>query len=140
MAYNKTSRVGGNGGNSFSDDLTEMCDLIRVKVRHGKKIDAITSVWRTTAGNELQGTQHGGGGGEQSAFTLAEGEFINRIEGRSGDEIDQLTFFTNQGHKYGPYGGNGGSPFTLADLKVGGFWGRSEERLDAFGAFTVAAC
>jgi hypothetical protein len=28
----------------------------------------------------------------------------------------------------------------LADLKVGGFWGRSEERLDAFGAFTVAAC
>jgi hypothetical protein len=97
-------------------------------------------VWITTNGFALQGPRHGGGGGSESSFDLAEGEFITRIEGRSGSEVDQLTFTTNKGNKHGPYGGGGGAPFAVSDINVGGFFGRSGDRLDQIGFYATAAC
>ena len=70
-------------------------------------------------------------------INLAPNEFITRVEGRSGSLVDQLTFYTNLGKKYGPYGGPGGNPFEIAGC-VGGFAGRSGSLLDAFAVLVSA--
>lgn len=41
-------------------------------------------------------------------FDLKENERIIKVEVRHGTLIDQLTFHTNTGKTYGPYGGSGG--------------------------------
>ena len=51
---------------------------------------------------------HGGNDGILKEFTLKPGEFITSSEIFSGLLIDSLTFRTNKGNKYGPYGGDGG--------------------------------
>lgn len=140
MAYRKTGAFGGTGGVAFSDDLTQACRLAKVIIRHGARVDSIACVWTSTEGSPIQGTKHGGDGGSESSFELAKEEYINRIEGRSGEGVDSLTFFTNVGNKYGPYGGSGGEPFEITDLHIGGFYGRSGARLDEMGGFTVYNC
>ena len=51
---------------------------------------------------------HGGHLGGHSVFYLRNGEKITRIYGRTGLLVDQLTFYTNHGRRFGPYGGHGG--------------------------------
>ena len=43
---------------------------------------------------------------------LAEGEYIVQVDYRKGSKVDSLTFRSNTGKTYGPYGGGGGSPGT----------------------------
>jgi hypothetical protein len=138
--YVKTQRYGGSGGGAFSDDLTEACQLVQVTVRHGTRVDSIESVWSTPSGATFTGARHGGGGGSPSTFTLEKEEYITRIDGRSGSSVDQLTFTTNKGNKFGPYGKDGGSPFSIADVRVFGFFGSSGSSLDAIGFFTPGKC
>ena len=45
-------------------------------------------------------------------FELDEGEYIAHVEGRSGWYLDQITFVTNKGRKFGPIGGDGGDQFS----------------------------
>lgn len=59
-----------------------------------------------------QTTHHGGALGTAHSIELSDNEFITQVTGRSGWAIDQLSFRTNQGRAFGPYGGNGGSEFT----------------------------
>jgi hypothetical protein len=138
--YKQSSVYGGDGGAPFTDDLTQICRLVQVIIRHGSRIDAITSVWVLPNGTEVTGTRHGGTGGTESSFTLEKDEYINRIELRSGSEVDALTFFTDTGNKYGPYGGSGGSEHTISGGPINGFFGRSGARLDAIGAFSPTTC
>jgi len=42
--------------------------------------------------------------------TLPKGQYIVRVDYRSGSLVDQVSFTTNTGRTYGPYGGGGGSP------------------------------
>jgi hypothetical protein len=53
--------------------------------------------------------------------------------------VDQLIFTTNLGNKYGPFGGVGGRPFTIEDVQVVGFTGRSDPYgyMDKFGVLTI---
>ena len=44
----------------------------------------------------------------EDTFNLEKNGRIVKVEVRHGTLIDQLTFYTNTGKKYGPYGGNGG--------------------------------
>lgn len=138
MPYKQTQTFGGNGGIDFSDDLTQVCRLSKVIIRHGVRVDAITSVWMMTNGTELQGSRHGGNGGIEDFFVLAKGEYINRIDGRAGATIDSLTFFTNLEHQYGPYGGTGGEEFKMRNLNIGGFFGRAGTLVDQLGCYTIA--
>ncbi len=135
--YVKSSKHGGTGGTAFSDNLTEVQQITRVSIRHGNLVDAIQTTWLLTSKKTKTSSRHGGGGGTESSFTLKAGEYIVRIEGRSGTLIDQLTFHTNQGRKFGPYGGSGGQPFTIEGC-VQGFFGSSGSLLDSVGAFTSA--
>ena len=138
--YKQSSVYGGSGGEAFTDDLTQICRLAQVVVRHGSRIDAITSVWQLPDGTLVTGKRHGGTGGTESSFTLEKDESINRIELRSGSEVDALTFFTDTGNKYGPFGGSGGDANTIAGGPINGFFGQSGARLDAIGAFSPTTC
>jgi hypothetical protein len=138
--YRRSTQFGGTGGNAFADNLTEICRLAQLTVRHGSRVDAIQAVWELPSGALVTGQQHGGGGGSPSTFKLAKGEYINRIELRSAYEIDSLTFYTSAGNKHGPYGGSGGTPQEIAAGPINGFFGRSASRLDAFGVFSLTSC
>ncbi|MDP1772167.1 MAG: jacalin-like lectin [Methylobacter sp.] len=133
--YTPSLQYGGTGGSAFSDDLTQAVQITQINIWSGSEVDAIQAVWSKQGGGTLTGTKHGGDGGSLSTIKLASGEYIVRVDGRSGSRTDQLTFTSNLGNKFGPYGGNGGSAFSLPNLKVGGFLGRSGSRLDAFAVF-----
>jgi len=134
--YTPSQQYGGTGGGEFNDDLTQTTQITQINIWSGSEVDAIQTTWSKQGGGTFTGVKHGGGGGSLKTITLAAGEYITRVDGRSGSRIDQLTFTTNLGNKYGPYGGDGGSAFSLTNLKVGGFLGRSGSRLDAFAVFS----
>jgi len=62
------------------------------------KMDSIS------AEEEKEGDQH-------NIINLGEDQYITKVTGRSGEYIDQITFKTNDGIVYGPYGGSGGDSF-----------------------------
>jgi hypothetical protein len=140
MAYKPTQQNGGQGGNAFSDDLTQSCRIGTVKIRSATYVDAIEIIYVKPDGGTFSGGQHGGNGGTAHSFSLAANETIVRVEGRSGFLIDQLKFTTNLGKVHGPYGGGGGTVFALSELQVGGILGRSATYLDNIGFFTAASC
>jgi hypothetical protein len=133
--YTKTKQYGGEGGQAFADDLTEVVQIKSITIRHGRYVDSIQTTWLMTSGHTHQGPRHGGDGGTEDKIVLADGEFITSITGRAASYVDQLTFYTNKGNKWGPYGGNGGQPFETGELKVGGFFGRCADYVDAIGMF-----
>ncbi|MGZ5075580.1 MAG: jacalin-like lectin [Methylobacter sp.] len=130
-----SQQYGGSGGSAFSDDLTQASQLVQLSIWSGQYVDAIQATWSKPGGGTFTGAKHGGGGGGLNVITFKSGEYITRVDGRAGQFTDQLTFTTNLGNKYGPYGGGGGSPYSISNLKVGGFLGRSGSYLDAFGVF-----
>ena len=138
--YKKSNEFGGDGGDAFSDDLTQSCRLTRVRIQHGKYVDGIQMSYVTPSGATVDSPYHGGSGGDPAEFSLAANEYIVRVEGRSDKFVDQLTFITSLGNRHGPYGRDGGEAFEVSNLQVGGFFGRSGRYLDAIGFFTVAAC
>ena len=141
MAYASTTKFGGTGGDPFQDDLTQVCRLAGINIRSGKRIDQIQAVWEYPDGTRVNGPAHGGTGGAAATITLKPGDTIVRVDLRSGEKVDQLTFYTNTGTKFGPYGGEGGSPKSLTGLvAVTGFVGRSGEEVDQIGFWTPAKC
>lgn len=139
-AYTKSQQYGGNGGNPFSDDLTQSCRLSTVTIRSGDLVDAIEGTYTSPSGAQFSGGHHGGGGGQLQSFDLAPGEYIVRVDVRSGSSVDQLKFTTNHGNVHGPYGGDGGDPSELSDVHIGGFFGQSGDLLDNVGFFTLVDC
>lgn len=77
--------------------------------------------------------KHGGSGGKpQESFALTPDEYINAMSGRFGDIMDQLSFKTNAGRVYGPFGGEGGMPFTFdAPGRARGFHGSTGDFADS---------
>ena len=141
MAFTKTQQFGGNGGNSFSDDLTEVCRLASINIRSGSHVDMIQAVWQIAGGAILSGPSHGGTGGTLSKIELEKGELINRVEVRAGTRVDQLTFYTTFGRKWGPYGGNGGDLHVLEHLSgITGFVGGSGTEIDRIGFWVPGTC
>lgn len=134
--YTKSTQYGGGGGGVFSDDLTQVKKITQIIVRSGTYVDAINVSYLLTSGETIT-INHGGTGGTPSTIPLKDGEYITRIDGRAGSYIDQITFYTNLGSKFGPYGGSGGSEFSISNLYVGGFFGRCAAYVDAIGVFTA---
>jgi hypothetical protein len=127
--YNKT--LGGNGGVPFDDyhDIRAWGRIRQIVVRHGREVDSIGIAYANGCY-----ANHGGRGGVEDKIDLEPDEFILKVEGRSGARLDQITFHSNK-RVYGPYGGGGGSPFTV---DFGGqalqyLFGRSGSRIDQIG-------
>ncbi len=60
--------------------------------------------------------------GALSSFTLKANEQIISVTGRSGYMLDQITFTTNLGNTFGPFGGSGGARFRVNGPIIG-FYG-----------------
>lgn len=65
------------------------------------------------------GPLHGGTSGTLKEFTLKPGETIVKVDIKSGNIIDGITFYTSTGARYS-YGGPGGSVTTVTP-PAGGF-------------------
>jgi hypothetical protein len=138
MAYKKSAQYGGDGGNAFDDNLTQVQKIVSIRIRHGARVDALQTTWRLTDGSLLSSAQHGADGGGESVIQFDEDEYLLTVQGRSGSRVDALSFTTNK-RTYGPYGGDGGKPFgPIAAERAVGFFGRSAAELDAFGVFIHA--
>ncbi len=128
------------GGSTFVDPVNTQTELTAVTVRHGYWIDAVQAhVGSVTL------PAHGGSSGITNTFTLAAGEYLVAIHGRTGANavvpaISQISFVTNKGHVYGPYGqglGQGQTTPFYWRVPVGGrivgFTGRAGAFLNAIG-------
>ncbi len=107
----------------------------KITIMHGRRIERIQV---ETVNRDGSKTIHATGekAGKTSVIYLRENEYIVAVSGRSGTLIDQLTFFTNRGRKFGPYGGTGGKPFGIKlpkGARMIGFSGRSGQAIDQFG-------
>ena len=100
-------------------------------------VDGITVKYK----NGEQGP-HGGTGGGPNTFSLEDKEFITEVDVREGGVIQSLTFRTNKGKEYGPFGGKGGifnkeGVMVTAKAPTGyrliGIKGRAGKYLDAIG-------
>jgi hypothetical protein len=96
-----TAFEGGTGGGSFDDStsIDHILDatLVAIRVRAGEFIDGIQFCY-TRKGQSFNAPPHGGSGGSEYEFRLNSGEYIIRVEGRSGKYVDQLRFITNKGN------------------------------------------
>jgi hypothetical protein len=78
-------------------------------------------------------------------INLSAGEHVTAVEGTTGNfervsdvVVTSLTFRTNTGRMYGPYGNTVGTPFSVPAANgacIVGFWGRSGWLLDAIGVY-----
>jgi hypothetical protein len=100
------AQVGGDGGGPWSDfDTCGGQALSGFRLRHGDRIDAVQFGYRGRGWAPRQG----GGGEFQTEVVLPADEYIVQVDYRSGSRVDSLSFKTNRGKTYGPYGGSGGS-------------------------------
>jgi len=129
-----TLEIGGRGGSLFNDSVKEGWKIKRIIIRYGNIIDGIRCVWQRPDGSLQEGQHHGGYGGVEKIIDLRDGEYVIEVAGAAGNVVDSLRITTNYA-KYGPYGGNGGKPFSLkpSSGSVIGFYGRSGNLLDAIG-------
>lgn len=139
MATNQQSQLfGGSGGKAF-DDLEKHPTIVGIRgliVRSGTSIDSFQAVYQLKDGSTVVGPRHGGLGGSEKRFMLDEGEVLIGMEGKtSGVLVDQLTFYSNRGRQYGPYGRSYTMPFKTGgtDLELTSFFGRSGKLVDALG-------
>ena len=119
---------GGSGGSKFNDDIVGIRGM---KIRHGNQVDSIQVTYILADGTIWEGPRHGGTGGSLSQFTLEEGEKLVKMEGKTNNAlVDQLTFHSNKGKKYGPYGKTGQTSFSVEGELVT-FFGSAGNLLDA---------
>ena len=103
-------------------------------------MDAIRVTFRFADGSTYLSPAHGGSGGEQSSFTLAEDEKIVCVVSKTNKVlVDQIKFVTKNsaGEKkaYGPFGKTGETSVIELEGEVVGFFGRSGNLLDARGIY-----
>ena len=110
-----TTPFGGDGGSEFAKSIIQ-----EIGLRTGSRVDQI----------RINGEAHGGNGGsDQGSITLSDDEYINKINVRSGSEVDYVEFSTNLNNTIGG-GGSGGSQTLLEDIRVIAIGGRSGSRVD----------
>ena len=127
---------GGDGGGPFDDVdianyLQQQTRISALQLRSGGRIDRLITTYQSRHGTVK--LEHGGdGGGLGNVLTLLEGQFVTKVEGRSGARVDNLKFTITDGRSVSG-GGGGGGPFTFeppAGAFIMGFSGRSGAELD----------
>ena len=142
-AADETAIAGGKGGSAFADrDIPAGARITQVRVRAGERVDAVQAVYLLSDGRTVEGTLHGGTGGNVSSFQLDRDEYIIGLSGRCGDRIDSVRIQTNKRSSQ-DFGGRGGSQEYRIDVPAGneaiGFTGRSGKYLDAIGLIFAPA-
>ena len=122
---------GGTGGSKFDDKVVGIAGM---KIRSGNQVDSIQVTYRYADGSTFEGPRHGGSGGSESQFKLAKGEYLVKMEGKTnGVLVDQVTFYSNRGTKYGPYGKTGAQSFSVEGTEIVSVFGRAGNLLDNLG-------
>ena len=134
---------GGSGGTSFVNKIPDNAQKIsQVSIRYVKNqgIRNIKIKWLLTDGQQVDSpwaSSQNWGGTTEKNIDFAKDEYLLKLEGKSGGNIDQLTFVTNK-RRTESYGGEGGSAFTLRPEigSIMGFRGRAAGLLDAIGVLS----
>ncbi|XP_048535597.1 jacalin-related lectin 3-like [Triticum urartu] len=136
----KMGPCGGGGGKPWKMDMRGVNRIIKVVVRHGAAVDAMSVLYERD-GQKEKTKLWGESGGKRSEICLEPGEHLTNIRGHYGFfngwfVIRSLTFVSNC-RTFGPYGEETGTAFKLpgAGGKILGFHGRSEGLLDALGTY-----
>lgn len=146
--------VGGGGGGFWSDlDKCAGKAVNGFRVRSRGRVDGLQFSYdnlqtvssfkmspngkmtmKTTTDNYAWADAHGYQEGDSTAnVKLAAGEYLVRVDYRSGSALDSISFVTNTGKTYGPYGGSGGSPGSYSVTpgeRIGCMRGRSGSSID----------
>lgn len=146
--------VGGGGGGFWSDlDKCAGKAVNGFRVRSAGRVDGLQFSYdtlhvvnsmkmgsngkmtmKTTTDNYYWADAHGYQEGDYKAnVKLEAGEYLVRVDYRSGAALDSISFVTNTGKTYGPYGGSGGSPgsYTVTPgERIGCMRGRSGSSID----------
>lgn len=133
----QSPQQGGNGGDPFDDVdvntyLQRQTRISVLQLSTGRLVDKLIVTYTAEEGASHTVQHGGGGGGLSNTLQLRAGDFVSKVEGRSGSEVDQLAFTLNDGRSLRG-GGGGGGPFSWevpAGSIVLGFSGRSGDRLD----------
>jgi hypothetical protein len=131
-----SDQVGGSGGSSFSDDVTNVERIQSIKLSGGSQVDFISITYVLHDGSTVVKT-HGGSGGTSLTLPLSDDEYITKVTGRSGSMLDQVCFTTSYGRSI-KAGGSGGSAFTIdpkPNRPILGVFGRSGSLIDALGVY-----
>lgn len=126
--------AGGEGGSPWSD-LEVTCDpgqyVTGVRLVTGKKyVDSLQFQYDKSKWGDVHGAQ---GKTPNVKFALDSGEYIVRVDYRSGSMLDAIGFVTNKGRTFGPFGGGGGSPHSYSVTpgeKLGCMYGRAGSSID----------
>ncbi|KAL6900754.1 hypothetical protein ACP4OV_005430 [Aristida adscensionis] len=131
---------GGGGGAARDVDMRGVDRVVKVVVRYGATVDAMSVLYQRS-GREEWTDLWGGPGGALAEICLRPDEYLTGVEGRCGEfegdfVVRSLTFVTNH-RAYGPYGADDGVPFALpaAGGRILGFHARSGRHLDALGTY-----
>ncbi|KAJ4778984.1 Mannose-binding lectin superfamily protein [Rhynchospora pubera] len=127
---------GSTNGSEKKMDTNLISRIVKISVRHGASVDALT-VRYIRNGVEESTEQWGGNGGSLTEFDLGPAEYITSVKGHYGsDMVRSITFETNLG-AYGPYGKEEGIPFELPAVagKIIGFHALSGSYLYAIGVY-----
>lgn len=125
-----SQRAGGDGGGAWSD--IETCagqHVIGWRLAYGRTLDRVQFRYANGGWALVQGSRDA----FKADVTLPAGEYVVRVDYGSGSRIDRVSFITNRGRTFGPYGGDGGSPGTYnvtPGEKLGCMAGRSGSSTD----------
>jgi Domain of unknown function (DUF1929)/Jacalin-like lectin domain/Kelch motif len=122
-------------GSAAFSDLPNGATITGIKVWSGQYINGI-QVLTSTGPLPV----HGASTGTLSTITLAAGETLTSVSGRAGAWLDRISFGSSTGRMYGPYGGRGGTRFTLrapvGTSIVGLFGSANTTVVDKIGLYT----
>ena len=136
----QSNLFGGTGGSFFDDyeDNNNIAGIVGMRIHAGDQVDSIQVTYRLNDGTTYTAPRRGGAGGGEHTFTLADGEKLTRMDVMTNEVVvDRLTFYSSLNNVYGPYGTNGGTPFSVTTSEIVAFFGRvgSFNIMDAIGVY-----
>ncbi|KAI3779059.1 hypothetical protein L2E82_08517 [Cichorium intybus] len=131
---------GGSDGENWS--FKAEGKITKIIISHGECIDSIGFASQDEDGNNLHSQPYGGFGGDYTEVHIdIDVEELNGISGTIGwfdgkIVVTSLAFTTNV-NKFGPFGRENGTHFSLPISKASfaGFYGRSSDYLHAIGVY-----
>jgi len=126
-------RIGGDGGGYWTDiDKCAGGYVTGFRLRSGGALDHVQFEYGARGWSTAQGSA--GNAPYTAEVNLKADEYIVRVDYRSGARVDAISFKTNKGKVYGPYGGGGGTAgafLVTPGEKLGCMAGRAGSSIDS---------
>jgi len=141
------STIGTSKANLLNSDIIKDIHVESIKVRYPGCIASIQFTYKVVTSDEtylVEGIRYGSDRGREATIYFEPDEYILRVEGRHGSNIDQLNFLTYIPSKkqikfHGTYGTITTSPFSLSptvNMAHVCFFGKTDGvRLTGFGMY-----